>query len=538
MLQPPHPCGDRAARGGRATGRHRVGDPRRDRHHPRRDLRTLPVARAGLLCDVPVGASAAAVAEAWLATEHRAYQRPEPNSLTRQGREAAATRLTRVFVLHHHAPCPAAQVGETAGAWLLPCTDELPLTGELLALWRVPLAGGAPGRQLARPLRRPRRHPPRPRSKEAHPVIHIAETVGVGSIENFLDPAERLHLATLMTTCCADGATRFGDERRTSIHEIPGHSHEQAMAVYEPAGRVEIPSIPAAVEKVLQDAFERARPALARVMPSITVCRPWTYVEYGEGQHITSHLDGIAPDLLAWPRQIAGISVVITQADAGGDFYVETASSDRLWYRQAPDAAANGYAKGMWLATTARTTPLPGSSRSPHPLVRRPRSGHRAAVRLPARPRHPPGHRRAVREVHQLARRRGPEELTPVLVALEGLPGAERAPCETESSPTPASEVSRSTTPASAPGSPWRPPAPWCGCGPECQPTTRRKLSKRPAGTSPSTPASTSPLPSPGARSSPTGSACPPPACSPWSTSARSPNTSSASPTSTGPARS
>ncbi|WP_369184145.1 hypothetical protein [Streptomyces sp. Y1] len=182
-------------------------------------------------------------------------------------------------------------------------------------------------------------------------TIHIAETTGVGSIERFLGSSERLRLAALMHDVLNSAdADRFGDERRTSIHEIPGHSHEQAMAVYEPAGRVEIPGIPAEAEKILQNAFDRARPALARIMPSITVCRPWTYVEYGEGQHITSHLDGIAPDPLAWPRQIAGISVVITQADAGGDFYVETASSDRLWYRQAPEPEANGYAEGTWLA--------------------------------------------------------------------------------------------------------------------------------------------------------------------------------------------
>ncbi|MFJ5882913.1 hypothetical protein [Kitasatospora cineracea] len=93
-----------------------------------------------------VADSAAAVAEAWLAAEHRAYRRPEPHGPMRQAcREAAAARLTRVFVHQHHAPCPAAHVGEKAGAWLLPGTDELPLTGELLALWRDPLAaGGSP----------------------------------------------------------------------------------------------------------------------------------------------------------------------------------------------------------------------------------------------------------------------------------------------------------------------------------------------------------------------------------------------------------
>lgn len=182
-------------------------------------------------------------------------------------------------------------------------------------------------------------------------MIHIAETVGVGSIENFLSADERAYLSELMNdVLITEEAVRFGNERRISIHEIPGHSAEQAMAVYEPAGRIEIPAIPESADKLLGDAFERARPALSRVMPSITLCRPWTYVEYEVGQHITSHLDGIAPDPLAWPRQIAGISVVITQADAGGDFYVETASSDRLWNGQAPDAAVNGYADGMWLA--------------------------------------------------------------------------------------------------------------------------------------------------------------------------------------------
>jgi hypothetical protein len=122
------------------------------------------------------------------------------------------------------------------------------------------------------------------------------------------------------------------------------------MAVYEPSGRVEVAQIPAEAEKLLQGAFQRARPALSRVMPSGTACRPWTYVEYGPGQHITSHLDGIAPDPLAWPRQIAGISVGISQPEAGGGFYVETAASDRLWHTRLSDSSGHNYADGMWLA--------------------------------------------------------------------------------------------------------------------------------------------------------------------------------------------
>ncbi|WP_406106376.1 hypothetical protein [Micromonospora globbae] len=182
-------------------------------------------------------------------------------------------------------------------------------------------------------------------------MIHIAETVTVGSVEGFLDTNERTRIADLMNDFLTEEArARFGTQRATSIHEIPGHSHEQAMAVYEPAGRIEVPNIPEKVEDLLQHAFDRARPALSRVMPSITACRPWTYVEYGPGQHITGHLDGIAPDPLAWPRQIAGISVVIHEAEAGGAFYVESTSSSRLWNNRLDHAQELGYADGMWLA--------------------------------------------------------------------------------------------------------------------------------------------------------------------------------------------
>jgi hypothetical protein len=182
-------------------------------------------------------------------------------------------------------------------------------------------------------------------------VIHIAETITIGSVEGFLDTEERAQLASHMDTFLDDTArARFGTARTTSIHEIPGHTTDQAMAVYEPAGRVEVPHLPDETEKLLQGAFDRARPALARLMPSITTCRPWTYIEYGPGQHITGHLDGIAPDPLAWPRQIAGISVVITPAQAGGGFFVESTSSDRLWDTPPADLTAHGYAHGMRLA--------------------------------------------------------------------------------------------------------------------------------------------------------------------------------------------
>ncbi|PVD04481.1 2OG-Fe(II) oxygenase [Streptomyces sp. CS014] len=180
-------------------------------------------------------------------------------------------------------------------------------------------------------------------------MIHLAETTGIGSIEGFLTPEEIHTLTTAMTEHITTGTRlRHGTGRTDTIHEIPGHTPAQAMAVYEPAGRIEIPRLPEAAELVLQNAFDRALPQLARIMPSITACRPWTYIEYGPGQHITPHLDGIAPDPNAWPRQIAGISIVIQPARAGGEFYVETTASPHLWHHQAHDAP--GYHPGMWLA--------------------------------------------------------------------------------------------------------------------------------------------------------------------------------------------
>jgi hypothetical protein len=182
------------------------------------------------------------------------------------------------------------------------------------------------------------------------PAIHLAETLAVGSIEGFLTPPEITQLDTLMAEhLLVASGDRFGAGRTESIHEIPGHTTAEVMAFYEPAGRIEVRDLPADAEALLQAAFERAREPLSRALPSVTLCRPWTYVEYGPGQHITAHLDGIAPDPLGWPRQIAGISVVITEAEQGGRFQVETTADPCLWTEQAP-GPGDGYAPGMRFA--------------------------------------------------------------------------------------------------------------------------------------------------------------------------------------------
>lgn len=183
-----------------------------------------------------------------------------------------------------------------------------------------------------------------------YPIIHTAETLGVGSVEEFVTTGEIVELLSIMDTMLGEsGEDRFDQQRTQSIHEIPGRTPAEAMAFYEPVGRIEIPKIPDAAEAMLQQAFTRALVPVKRFMPSISTCRPWTYVEYGPGQHITAHVDGIAPDPMSWPRQIAGISIVVSPPDDGGEFFVESTSDSRLWDRQCNDASA-GYAPGTWLA--------------------------------------------------------------------------------------------------------------------------------------------------------------------------------------------
>lgn len=88
-----------------------------------------------------IAASGAAIAQAWAVTEHRSYGLPLPaEPLVRACRTTAATRLALVFTQQHGTSCRTRAQAETPAADLLPDSRALPLTGELLALWRDPLA--------------------------------------------------------------------------------------------------------------------------------------------------------------------------------------------------------------------------------------------------------------------------------------------------------------------------------------------------------------------------------------------------------------
>ncbi|GHI86546.1 hypothetical protein [Streptomyces xanthophaeus] len=88
-----------------------------------------------------IAASGAAIAQAWAVTEHRSYGLPlPPDPLVWACRTTAATRLALVFTQQHGTSCRTLAQADTPAADLLPDSSALPLTGELLALWRDPLA--------------------------------------------------------------------------------------------------------------------------------------------------------------------------------------------------------------------------------------------------------------------------------------------------------------------------------------------------------------------------------------------------------------
>lgn len=88
-----------------------------------------------------VADSGAAITQAWMISEHRAYHRPPPADRLRQAScTTVATRLALVFARQYDTYCPALSEAEASDASPLPDSDELPLTGELLALWLNPLA--------------------------------------------------------------------------------------------------------------------------------------------------------------------------------------------------------------------------------------------------------------------------------------------------------------------------------------------------------------------------------------------------------------
>ena len=112
-----------------------------------------------------------------------------------------------------------------------------------------------------------------------------------------------------------------------SIHQNPNLTISEVVAVYEPAGRLDINSqqIPRDIAEIAECAFFRHIEDIRRAYPRTHGPLAFTYVEYVAGQYFTPHADGVGAD------QKVGFGVTLTDDFDGGEFVVQTCGSNRLW---------------------------------------------------------------------------------------------------------------------------------------------------------------------------------------------------------------
>jgi len=167
-------------------------------------------------------------------------------------------------------------------------------------------------------------------------ALTTTETLVSFSMEGFLTQADRHRILSRMSQLGIEQPELFAPGRASAMHSVPGLTAEEVTDVYEPHGRVEITTLPAEVVEILDDAAGHSLPVLRRPFPAVDCWGSWTYLEYHIGQCITPHADTVTADPSSYPRQIAGVSVVLTDDFAGGHFFVETCGSDTIW-ADAPD---------------------------------------------------------------------------------------------------------------------------------------------------------------------------------------------------------
>jgi hypothetical protein len=136
-------------------------------------------------------------------------------------------------------------------------------------------------------------------------VIHVSETLALQTVEDFLTPEDLTQLRKIM-------------------------DDELHVTGWTPRFQAEVLTAPPLAQEILQHATARALPAIRRTIPSIGSAAPWGYTELTEGQRVLTHLDGI-PDPVAPACRLGRIGVVLEEAEVGGQFYIETTSSDHVW---------------------------------------------------------------------------------------------------------------------------------------------------------------------------------------------------------------
>ncbi|MFF4225481.1 hypothetical protein ACFYZH_21820 [Streptomyces abikoensis] len=136
-------------------------------------------------------------------------------------------------------------------------------------------------------------------------MIHMTETLAVQTVEGFLTPDETAELTKLL------------DEHLVATGWRPARPSDGLVA-------------PGEVQELLAAGVERALPAIRRAFPSVATATPWDYHDLRPGDSIEPHLHGVdAPDRRR--QRVARVAFHLQEADEGGAFYIETASSEALW---------------------------------------------------------------------------------------------------------------------------------------------------------------------------------------------------------------
>lgn len=164
----------------------------------------------------------------------------------------------------------------------------------------------------------------------------------IHSVELACKPAEAGELLRQMEVLIEESAGAYvvGDQLDVSVHEIPGHTVQEVASIYEPNGRIECTELPNEVRQILDVVFDRNLAAIRYAYPAAIRNNGWFYVEYSAGQFVNPHVDyhGRVGD--PWPGVLATVSLSVRNADAGGQFFVESSGDSSVWAQ--PHVARRG----------------------------------------------------------------------------------------------------------------------------------------------------------------------------------------------------
>lgn len=148
------------------------------------------------------------------------------------------------------------------------------------------------------------------------------------SIESFFSHEEVRRVLQSIDSYKASNPDRLeAGAHAITIHSNPNLTVPEVIAIFEPAGRVDINTqhLPRDVIEIAECAFYRHIEDIRRAYPTALGPYGFTYVEYGVGQYFTPHVDG------CFDEQIAGFGVTLTDDFEGGEFLVQTCGSNRMW---------------------------------------------------------------------------------------------------------------------------------------------------------------------------------------------------------------